>query len=151
MRKAALSVIVLALVLTADDKALACSCFYSRPSEGFDRAQAVFTGRIIKAEKSEWVVAVERVWKGEMAERVTLRDAHAGTSCAAGYKKGARYLFLVDVVKSERGAVYSPQVCNWGTRLRAGRIEVGENTYAWVEDVVLKDRGEGKLPIKNER
>ena len=151
MRKAALLIVITAFVLVAANKALACSCSISLPSQGFDRAQAVFTGKVIKAKKSEWTIVVDRVWKGEVGETITLRDAHAGTSCASGYKKGESYLFLVDVVKSERRTIYNPQICNWGTRLKAARMEIGENAYAWVEDLVLKGRGEGKLPIREER
>ncbi len=151
MRKAVLLMIVAAFVLFNAGKSLACSCSFSLPSQGFDRAQAVFTGKVIKAKKFEWIIVVDRVWKGEVEETITLRDAHAGTSCAAGYKKGESYLFLVSVVKSERQIIYNPQVCNWGTRLKAARMEIGENTYAWVEDLVLKDRGEGKPPIKKDR
>jgi hypothetical protein len=151
MRKATFLIIITAFVLFAANKALACSCSFSHPSQGFDRAQAVFTGKVIKAKKSEWIIFVDKVWKGEVEETITLRDAHAGTSCASGYKKGESYLFLVDVVKSESKTIYNPQVCNWGTRLNAARLEIGANTYAWVEDLVLKDRGEGKPPTKKER
>ena len=151
MRKVTVLILIVAFALFATHKAQACSCSFSPPSQGYDRAQAVFTGKVIKAKKAEWIIVVDRVWKGEMEETVTLRDAHAGTSCAAGYKKGESYLFLVDVEKSEHKAIYNPQVCNWGTRLRAARFKVGENTYAWVEELVLKDRGEGKPPIMKNR
>ena len=150
MRKAIFLTVIAAIILFNANTALACMCSLSLPSQGFDRAQAVFTGKVTKAKKSEWIVAVDRVWKGEVEETITLRDAHAGTSCRAGYKKGESYLFLVDVVQSKRKAIYNPQVCNWGTRLKAARMEIGDNTYAWVEDLVLKDRGEGKPPIKEE-
>ncbi|HEV2799813.1 MAG TPA: hypothetical protein VGW12_04915 [Pyrinomonadaceae bacterium] len=151
MRKVTLLMVAAAFILIIADGALACSCAYSSPSQGFDRAQAVFTGKVVRAKGSEWVVAVDKVWKGEVRETTTLRDAHAGTSCASSYKKGASYLFLVDVEVSERGTVYHPQVCNWGTMLKASRVEAGGNTESWVEDIVLKDRGEGKPPIKKGR
>lgn len=150
MRKLIFLTIIAACLLFNATLSLARVCIFSLPSQGFDRAQAVFTGKVIKAKKSEWTVAVDRVWKGEVEETVTLRDAHAGTSGRAGYKRGESYLFLVDVVKCESRIIYYPQVCNWGTRLKAVRIKIGENTDAWVEDLVLKDRGEGKPPVKKE-
>jgi hypothetical protein len=151
MRKILFLLSIGAIILSTSDKSFACVCSSRPPSEGFDKAQAIFIGKVTKAKKSEWIVAVDRVWKGEVQETITLRDSMPGTSCAIGFKKGESYLFLVKFVKSERKIIYYPQVCNWGTRLKSTRLEIGENTYAWVEDLVLKDRGDGKPPIKKER
>ncbi len=148
MRKTIFLTVIVAFILFNASKCFACVCSYTPPSQGFDRAQAVFTGKVIKAKQSEWIIAVDKVWKGEVEEIITLRGTHAGTSCASSYKKGESYLFLVDVVEAGSRIIYNPQVCNWGIKLKTARLEVSENTYAWVGDVVLKDRGEGKPPIK---
>lgn len=128
---------------------MGCSCGATTPSQGFDRAQAVFTGTILNSKKSKWVVSVERVWKGEVESQITLRDAHAGSSCASQFKKGVGYLFLVNVEKTAGLIAYTPQVCNWGTRLNATKVGFGDQgPYRWTEDWVLMDRGEGTVPTK---
>jgi hypothetical protein len=45
------------------DAAQACFCDAVSPSEGFDRAQYVFTGKVVEAEHHTWLVAVDRVWR----------------------------------------------------------------------------------------
>ncbi len=144
MRKATW-LIAFGILLFSASESFACVCRAITPAQGFDRAQAVFTGKVIKAKKSEWTVAVDRVWKGDVEEIITLRDAHAGSSCASSYKRGESYLFLINVEKSKRAVVYSPQICNWGTRLKSAQVRFSEGTpYSWIEDLVLKDR-ESKL------
>lgn len=148
MMKAVRFLLMTTLFVMCGEAALGCSCLYVPPSQGFDEAQAVFTGRVIKAKKSKWTIAVDRVWKGDVQERITLCDAHAGTSCAASYKHGESYLFLVNVKKSGQKVLYSPQVCSWGTRLKSARLQIEGDTYSWVEDLVLKGRGEGMPPVR---
>lgn len=139
---------VLPFLLLSARTAPACSCSSLMPDQAFDRAQAVFTGKVIKARKKEWTVAVDRVWKGGPEEIIKLQDAHAGSSCASSYKSGESYLFLINVKESDGKVVYSPQVCTWTTRLKANRLDLGERGSFWVEDLVLQGRGEGNLPIK---
>jgi hypothetical protein len=117
MRKVPLLLIAFGILVFSATETSACMCGAITPAQGFDQAQAVFTGKVIKVKKSEWTILVDRVWKGEIEETITLHDAHRGSSCAAGYKRGESYLFLINVEKSEQKLVYSPQVCNWGTRL----------------------------------
>jgi hypothetical protein len=138
---------VFAAVFVTGGQVLCCVCGAVTPSDGFDRAQAVFTGTVIKASKSTWTVSVQRVWKGDVESVVTLRDAHAGTSCASSFRRGATYLFLVNV-ESVNGAVrYSPQVCNWTNRLKSDKVRFGEDGPSrWVEDWVLTGRGAGHAP-----
>jgi hypothetical protein len=127
-----------------------CSCMFSTPSAGFERAKAVFTGKIIQARKDEWTVEVSRVWKGEVESQIILFDAHARTSCSVnGYKIGQSYLFLANVENTNGITRYSPQVCNWGVRLRSQRVRLKEKGMArWVEDWVLMGHGRGRSPIK---
>lgn len=138
-------IIILALFLLATDEAFGCSCAAITPSEAFDQAQAVFTGTVIKARKAEWVVSVDRVWKGELKAKIILRDALARSSCASHFKRSVGYLFLIDV--SER-STYSPQVCTWTTRLKTNKVRfAGDEPYRFVEDLVLMGRGEGHPPL----
>jgi len=138
-----------AFILASVTPGLACTCIFSAPAAGFDRAEAVFTGTVIKAGKSEWTVEVTRVWKGDVESQIILFDAHAGTSCStSGFKKGRSYLFLVNVEHTSGITRYSPQVCNWGTRLRSSKVSLEDKGPArWVEDWVLMGHGKGSPPI----
>ncbi len=89
------------------------------------------------------------MWKGEVDEMVTLRDAHPKSSCGgAGYEVGESYLFLVNVENSKHKTFYSPQICNWGTRLKSAKVEFEGTPATLIEDLVLKDRGAGKPPMR---
>ena len=54
----------------------ACSCDPISPSEGFDRAQYVFTGKVVEMDGHTWTIDVNRVWKGaeKLASHVRLLD-----------------------------------------------------------------------------
>jgi hypothetical protein len=148
MRKVPLPAIAFGILLFSASKSSACLCGAITAAQGFDQAQAVFSGKVIKAKKSTWTVVVDRVWKGEVEERITLHDALPGSSCAGGYERGESYLFLINVEESEHGVVYSPQICNWGTRLKSTKVEFEGSPATLIEDLVLKDRGAGKPPMK---
>jgi hypothetical protein len=148
MRKIPFLLIALWILLSTTSESSACTCGAITPAQGFDQAQAVFTGKVLKAKKSEWTIAVDRVWKGEIEETITLRDAHPRSSCAAGYELGESYLFLVNIEKSKHKVVYSPQICNWGTRLKSAKVEFEGTPATLIEGLVLKDRGAGKPPRK---
>jgi hypothetical protein len=139
----------LIFIVASGTSSLACSCMFTTPSEGFDRAKAVFTGTVVAAGKSKWTVAVKRVWKGEIGSQVVLFDAHAGTSCATKYEVGKKYLFLVNIEEVDGRVRYSPQVCNWGARLRSHKVIIREREPAkWIEDWVLMGHGPGHAPSK---
>lgn len=134
----------------------ACFCGYVSPENGFAAAEAVFTGKVIRASKSKWTVEVNRVWKGDVVPTIELFDAHARSSCSTrGFKKGRSYLFLVKVENKDDKIRYSPQPCNWTIALKTtkisfdeGRITIRERDNAkWVEEWVLMGQGEGKPPL----
>lgn len=106
------------------DAALACSCDPISPSAGFDRAQYVFTGKVVRAEHHTWLVAVDRVWKGkgELAGTVKLMDVYAAMDCEFFFEMGRRYLFFAIVAKGGRDVFYHPQVCNWTRPLQSSRV-----------------------------
>jgi len=139
----------LIFILASAISSLACSCMFLAPSEGFNRAKAVFTGAVVAAGESKWTVEVKRVWKGEVGSQVILVDAHAGTSCSTKYEVGKNYLFLVDLEAFDGGVRYSPQVCNGGARLRSHKVVMRKNERArWIEDWVLMGHGPGHAPSK---
>ncbi|SRR6266542_1304118 len=142
-------IIILSCVVFAARQVFACSCGAITPSAGFDRAQAVFTGAVVKASKSKWTISVQRVWKGDVESLVTLHDAHAGTSCASRFMRGVSYLFLVNVEPVHDSVRFSPQVCNWTNRLKSDMLRLRDDGPSrWVEDWVLMGRGDGRPPRK---
>jgi hypothetical protein len=88
------------LVLLNATTSSACSCFYPTIRGGFDRATAVFSGRIIVASPSEYTFEVERVWKGVSTNQIALHDSMARTTCAARLRLGERYLIFAKTLHS---------------------------------------------------
>lgn len=139
---------------------LACVCPAVLPESAVPRAQAVFTGKVIRSGKSTWIVEVDRVWKGEVESQIESFDAHAGSSCSTrGFKKGQSYLFLVNVENKDGKIRYSPDPCNWTMPMRRSKMIVKENRIIfedgegamWAEEFVLKGHGEGKPPLTRSR
>ena len=73
-----------------------CSCPPNSPDEGFDRAQYVFTGKVVSAQNHVWFVAVERVWKGQEKLRRTIKlmDVYARMDCEFFSSLGSAISFL---------------------------------------------------------
>ena len=69
----------------------ACSCDPISPEAGFDRAQYVFAGKVVKAETHTWQVEVERVWKGheKLGRTVKLMDVYATIDCEFFFHLGS--------------------------------------------------------------
>lgn len=129
----------------------ACSCDPISPSAGFDRAQYVFTGKIVHAASHEWLVAVERVWKGKekLARSVKLKDAYAFMDCEFFFQRGQSYLFFAILAKGGRAVFYHPQVCNWTRPLQSSRVVTKENESIWLEDLIVREHGPGE-PLPDE-
>ena len=86
--------VALMLVILNATVSSACSCLYPAIRAGFNRATAVFSGRVIAASQSEYTFEVERVWKGVSTHQITLHDSMSRTTCAAHLKLGERYLIF---------------------------------------------------------
>jgi len=125
----------------------ACACKAISPGEGFERAEYVFTGKVVETVDHEWTVDVERVWKGSetLAARVRLLDVYAGIDCASYFETGRAYLFFAIVAKSSRYVYYQPQVCNWTSALRSRRVP-GPEGPAWLEEFIVETYGPGEPP-----
>jgi len=147
-RHAAAAVVVGILGLSAAGSAHACSCERGSPAEGFDRAQYVFTGKIVTAGSHTWVVELDRVWKGKekLRRNERLMDAYAGMDCEFFFKQGERYIFFAIVAKSGKNVFYHPQVCNWTSPLRTNRVVTPEGSSLWLEDLIVKEHGPGGPP-----
>jgi hypothetical protein len=129
-------------------EAHACSCERITPAAGYDRAQYVFTGKVVNADRHEWLVEVERIWKshGRLGHTIKLKDAYAATSCEFFFQQGQRYLFFAIVAKGGRDVFYHPQVCNWTSPLKSMRVSTEENGGLWIEDVIDREYGPGAPP-----
>ena len=128
--------------------ALACLCEPISPDAGFDRAQYVFTGKVVKAEHHIWIVEVERVWKGheKLTRTVELMDVYAKMDCAFFFKLGQRYVFFAVLAKGGRDVFYHPQACNWTRPLQSARVSAEGNESLWLEDFIARKHGPGEAP-----
>jgi hypothetical protein len=126
--------------------AYACSCEAISPAVGFERAQYVFVGQVVKSGAHTWVVEVDRVWKGKLTRYVRLMDVYAQMDCEFFFKQGERYLFFAILAKSSRDPFYHPQVCNWTSPLQSKRVSAPDGASLWLEDLVAKAHGPGEPP-----
>jgi hypothetical protein len=131
----------------------ACSCDPISPASGYDRAQYVFTGRVVRAEAHTWHVDVERVWKGHerLGRTVKLMDAYASTDCQFFFQLGQRYVFFAILAKGGRDVFYHPQVCNWTRPLQSTRVPAEANEFLWLEDLIAREHGPGEPPRDESR
>jgi hypothetical protein len=118
---AALVLLVAGWVLAAP--ASACSCVGEPLATQVDRADAVFTGRLLSREVSGGsssadpalhVFAVEKVWKGEVAAEQGVVSAASGASC--GLELSGDGPFLVLATRSGGGDPLSADLCGGTTR-----------------------------------
>ena len=147
--RAALS-LVSGLVMLASLRAgaaSACPCQPITPEEGFDRAQYVFTGKVVEIDGHTWTVEVDRVWKGaeKLASHVRLLDVYASIDCESYFALGRSYIFFAIVAKSSRYVYYQSEVCNWTRALRSTRV-AGSHGSLWLEDSIVQDHGPGEPP-----
>jgi hypothetical protein len=126
----------------------ACSCKETSPAEGFNRAQYVFTGKVVEAGTHTWVVEVDRVWKGRetLTRSARLMDVYAKMECEFFFNKGERYLFFAILAKSPRDVFYHPQACNWTSPLRSRPVLTPEGVSLWLEDLIVSEHGPGEPP-----
>jgi hypothetical protein len=119
--------------------ARACTCIGPADArEGLELSEAVFSGRVIKADEFGAEVEAERVWKGNLTKtRVTVLNPAPGTSCSIALTRGARYIIFASVEKERGRFVYTPKIC-----FPTSTLSKAEQT--------LKELGEGK-PLKKRR
>jgi len=91
-----------------------CVCPVITLRQGIASADAIFSGAAKRLSDSEWLVEVERTWKGErIVKEVTVRDPAPMTSCSRRLDDGGRYIIFARV-KTDRGQpVYYLDACNW--------------------------------------
>jgi hypothetical protein len=138
---------LLIMSMATADIAHACGCESISPAQGFERAQYVFTGKVIDMTGHTWTVDVDRVWKGadKLASRVRLLDVYNGIDCEFYFEPGRTYLFFAIVAKSSRYVYYQPEVCNWTRALQSTRVPSPHGAI-WLEDLIAEDHGPGERP-----
>jgi hypothetical protein len=128
--------------------ARACSCDAISPETGFERAQYVFTGKIVQAQQHIWLIEIERVWKGheKLTRIVELMDVYAGMDCEFFFKLGQRYVFFAVLAKGGRHIFYHAQACNWTRPLQSTKVAAAGNESLWIEDLIAREHGPGEPP-----
>ncbi len=114
----------------------ACSCAGGTDAEHLARATAVFEGEVLarhdpprglpesSSEPAAYEVAVDRVYKGDVARRVEVVTASSGASCGLELPANGRAVFFAQ----GSGASVQGQLCD-GTRVGAADTAVvGEGT-----------------------
>lgn len=138
------------LGIFGSNAALACNCERVSPSVGFDRAQYVFTGKVVEAKHHLWRIAVDRVWKGskKIAGTVRLMDAYPAMVCETFFELGRSYLIFAvlgkGVLGKDRDLFYHPLVCSWTGPLHSNRVVTRDNESLWVEDFIVREHGPGE-------
>lgn len=122
------------LVIVNAGVSYACTCIGpGNAKEGLELSEAVFSGRVVKADEFKAEVEVERVWKGKFAKaRVIVFNPAPRTSCSIALKRGQRYIVFASIDKEKGRVSYIPEIC-FPTSL----LSNAEQT--------LKEIGEGRL------
>lgn len=104
--------------------AWACSCIQSTPAEQMERADVVFTGRVIdqkmKTVKTQpfggrtwvqWTFEVEADHKGAVSKQMTVESASNSAACGVNFQMGERY----QVFANQSNTALKASLCS-GTR-----------------------------------
>lgn len=128
------------LILMNASIGYACSCIGpANAKEGLAKADAVFSGRVIKSDSYEYEFEVERIWKGKIKkDRITVAASAPNTSCAIELNQGEQYIVFARLKKEGERIIYYPQICNF------------TSVYSKAEPI-LKVVGKGKLLKKRKR
>jgi len=118
----------------------ACTCIGpANAKEALELSEAVFSGRVIRADEFKSEVEVERVWKGKFTKaRVIVFNPAPRTSCSLTLNRGQRYIVFATVDKEKGRVSYIPQIC-----FPTSVLSKAEQT--------LKEIGEGKMLKKQRR
>jgi hypothetical protein len=112
VRQVAIAALVLAATITASGEALACKCDTAmRRADAIAMADAVFTGRVLGAERSGNVnrtrFAVETMLKGALEGEIVVLSPAKVAACGISFAPGSR----VTVAISSRDGGWSTRRC----------------------------------------
>ena len=83
--------------------AIACSCAGVSGDILFEKADAVFAGRVIRVEGQQITFEVEKSWKHVQDRQVMVSDS-GEMSCRYGFSEGGSYIIPADL---KDGALYT--------------------------------------------
>jgi len=92
MKKAILFLFALTGVLASYQASFACSCGFPTVGDALKRADAVFTGKVIRIESDGVKFKIEKSWKGVDATIIKVYVRGLGSSCDPGIRKGRRFI-----------------------------------------------------------
>ena len=115
MRKLALIVFTVGLLLATSKAASACSCKMPTVAQALRGARAVFLGEVVAIEFGGVIFKVKKSWKDADAPEVKVYVKGVGTSCDPGVEKGATMLVYA------YGGTKGPPVASYCARTRALR------------------------------
>jgi hypothetical protein len=96
-----LGILVLAIMVASPSPALACSCAPAPPPDvALGESAAVFAGKVVETRIAgsdpfdDLIarIAVDEVWKGDVAETVDVSTAQDGATCGVWFSAGDRWL-----------------------------------------------------------
>jgi hypothetical protein len=100
-----------ASVLFMASNTFACSCPKSSPQDYFQKAAAVFMGKVIQTDGRDITFEVEKSWKLVTTDQIIVRDIGEG-SCEWGFKVGEKYLMYA----SKHNDILTTHMCG-GTEM----------------------------------
>lgn len=142
MRRCIMLGSVMVVGLLAVPSALACSCGSWSPHEAMAWADAVFVGLVVETTRdAEGIndghlfatIDVDKVWKGNVGERVVIRTAPNSAQCGIYFEKEKRY--LVYASRDEDGLL-SAYACS-----RTNLLEYAGEDILALEVPLLDDDG----------
>lgn len=116
------------LVLLVADPAHACSCVPIDPRQAFERADAVFEGRVLEIERAtdptspiRVTLAVVQHWKGIDTERAVLETSAGGTAaCGVPFEVHTSWL----VYAAREGGALTASLCSRTSRIEDAREDL---------------------------
>lgn len=87
------------LFLLGANAAMACKCAPTTPQQSLERANAVFSGKVIDVDKSSnpseanrITFEVSKVWKGTNKQKLVITTSSSSASCGYSFQEGKEYL-----------------------------------------------------------
>lgn len=110
-----------------------CNNQYEIVPPKFQRARAVFIGKVIRIDRDENLKEIEfsvsRVYKGDIGETVTVNSENAGISpaeCGNDFREGEEYLVYAYGLVSDPGDTYSVEACGGARKLSCAGYEIAK-------------------------
>lgn len=115
--------LVFLLLLFGARETYACSCVppSQTTNEDFQKAAAVFTGRVLDVQRKDdsntvtIKIAVQKYWKGKISKEVKITTAKDSAMCGFNFEVGKDYL----VYASETDGKLSTTICSRTAQVRA--------------------------------